>query len=67
MGSVFRIPVYRDISADELFIALNDADIKSYAAVVDDAVDVKNVSFKRGGAVFIGNEGNGLDDKTIQI
>lgn len=64
MGSMFRIPVFRDICADELFIALDDAGIKSYAAVVDnDACDVKKVSFKSGGAVFIGNEGNGLDNE----
>ncbi len=66
MGSMFRIPVFRDVLVDELFIALDDADIKSFAAVVDsDAQDVKAVSFKNGGAVFIGNEGNGLDGDII--
>lgn len=62
MGSMFRIPVYRDVNEDELFMALDAADVKSYAAVVDaSAKDVKTTDFSCGGAVFIGNEGNGLD------
>lgn len=62
MGALFRIPVYRDIIEDELFTALADAGLKSFAAVVDSsACDVKNTDFSGGGAVFIGNEGNGLD------
>lgn len=62
MGSMFRIPVYRDVNEDELFTALDDAGVKSYAAVVDlSANDVKSTDFSAGGAVFIGNEGNGLD------
>lgn len=65
MGSLFRIPVYRDIERDELFEALNKAGLKSYASVVDGAeCDIKNVDFRNGGAVFIGNEGNGLDSET---
>lgn len=62
MGSLFRIPVFRDIDENSLFTALSAVDIKSFAAVVDkDAEDVKKTDFTRGGAVFIGNEGNGLD------
>ncbi len=63
MGSMFRIPVFRDVNEDELFSALSDAGVKSYAAVVDENVaDVKSMDFKNGGAVFIGNEGNGLNE-----
>lgn len=62
MGSMFRVPVFRDINEDELFSALSDAGIESFAAVVDrNAQDVKKIDFSKGGAVFIGNEGNGLD------
>lgn len=67
MGSMFRIPVYRDVDADSLFAALSKAGLKSYGAVVDQlACDVKKLDFKNGGAVFIGNEGNGLDRETIE-
>ena len=45
--------------------ALNEAGLKSYAAVVNNAErDVKRIDFSKGGAVFIGNEGNGLDSET---
>lgn len=62
MGSIFRLPVYCDISAEEIFHALECAGLPSFAAVVDrEAEDIRNVDLKGGGAVFIGNEANGLD------
>ncbi len=67
MGSLFRIPVYHDIDEDNIFMALSQAEIPSFAAVVTpDADDVKYVDFSKGGAVFIGNEGNGLSYDTIR-
>ena len=67
MGSLFRIPVYPNISEEEIFIALDNEKIPSFAAVVKgDALDVKKADFSGGGAIFIGNEGNGLDDDTIK-
>lgn len=66
MGSVFRIPVFRDVDEDSLFAALSNAGINSFAAIVDpEACDVKKADFRSGGAVFIGNEGNGLDSDII--
>lgn len=65
MGAIFRIPVYRNVEKEELLEALNEAGLKSYAAVVNNAErDVKRIDFSKGGAVFIGNEGNGLDSET---
>ena len=66
MGSIFRIPVYRDIPADDVFAAMDSAEINTYAAVVDrDAVDIKTVDFRNGGGIVIGNEGNGLPEEII--
>ena len=66
MGSIFRIPVYRDIPADDVFAAMDSAVINTYAAVVDrDAVDIKTVDFRNGGGIVIGNEGNGLPEEII--
>ena len=66
MGSVFRIPVFSDIEEDDVFMKLSAAQIPSYAAVVNmEACDVKSVDFSNGGAIFIGNEGNGLSEKTV--
>ncbi len=67
MGSLFRIPVYPDIDEDDIFMALDDAGISSFAAVVTPgALDVKKADFSNGGAIFIGNEGNGLSRETIE-
>lgn len=67
MGSLFRVPVYSDISGDDVFTALEKAGLSSFAAVVStDAQDVKTVDFSEGGAVFIGNEGNGLATETVE-
>lgn len=66
MGSLFRIPVFSDIDEDDIFMKLSTAQIESYAAVVNpDACDVKSVDFSSGGAIFIGNEGNGLSEETV--
>lgn len=66
MGSVFRIPVYRDIPADDIFIAMDNAGLNTYAAVVDkDATDVKTVDFSGGGGIITGNEGNGLPEEIV--
>lgn len=68
MGSVFRIPVYRDVSVDDVFIAMENAGINTYAAVVDkNAEDVKTVDFSGGGGIVIGNEGNGLPEEIVSM
>lgn len=64
MGSLFRIPVYHSVSEDDVFPALSEAEIPSFAAVVDGGTDAVCADFSRGGAVFIGNEGNGLSKET---
>lgn len=44
MGAIFRIPVYRNVEKEELLEALNEAGLKSYAAVVNNAErDVKGL------------------------
>lgn len=66
MGSIFRIPVYRDVPVDDVFIAMDNAGISTYAAVVDkNADDIKTVDFCNGGGIIIGNEGNGLPDEIV--
>lgn len=66
MGSIFRIPVYRDIPVDDVFIAMDNAGISTYAAVVDkNADDIKTIDFSNGGGIIIGNEGNGLPEEIV--
>ncbi len=66
MGSIFRIPVFYGIVEEDIFNKLKAFDIPSFAAVVDSNVkDLKTTDFSNGGAIFIGNEGNGLGESVI--
>lgn len=60
MGSLFRMNVY-EVVFDEAFQIFENRDIPTFAAVVDgNAESLTDCDFSRGGAVLIGNEGNGL-------
>lgn len=64
MGSVFRTEIFDEPDLNKLFSAMNQNNIKSYAAVIEnDAYNIKDIDFGGGCAVFIGNEGNGLPDE----
>ena len=63
MGSVFRMNLRIINDEDKLFEFLHSSDIRTYASVIDsDADKIGDISFNKGAAVFIGNEGNGLPD-----
>lgn len=60
MGSLFRVNV-SETAFDDVFPLFGQAGVPTFAAVVDgDAVSVSDCDFSGGGAVLIGNEGNGL-------
>lgn len=68
MGSLFRVPVYRSVSLENIFSAAESSDLKTYAAVVEEsASDLKKASFDSGGIIFIGNEGNGLPNEVSSV
>lgn len=67
MGSVFRIPVAVDASASTAAQAFRQAGVPLFAAVAEDAAPVASCDFLQGGAVCIGNEGNGLSDALIAL
>lgn len=66
MGSVFRLPV---LAADDLprrIARLREAGVPVWAAALtESAVPADSVDFSEGGAVLIGNEGNGLPEDLI--
>lgn len=67
MGSVFRMKIWNESDESVIFSALSEKNIKSYAAVLDnDAVNINEIAFSGGSAVFIGNEGNGLSDEIAE-
>ncbi|MBQ6181431.1 MAG: RNA methyltransferase [Ruminococcus sp.] len=65
MGSVFRMRIAVENDEDVLFAALAENSVTASAAVIDkDALPVTECSFEGNQAVFIGNEGNGLNPET---
>ena len=63
MGTVFRMPI---ILTDDLMADIKKAGLRSFACVVDKkAKPITDISFPGGSVVIIGNEGNGLTEKTV--
>lgn len=67
MGAFFRLPVLCPNSLGDALKELKNLDIPLCAAVVEETAEpVQAVDFAKGGAVVIGNEGNGLTKQTIE-
>lgn len=61
MGTLLRIPV---IITEDFLPELLNSGLKLYACVVKDGKKINEVTFSDGTAVLIGNEANGLEEKT---
>ena len=63
MGTVLRLPVF---VAEDFELLLKSSGLKTYACVVDSSAESITVQkFSDGCAVLIGNEANGLTEKTV--
>ena len=66
MGGVFRLPLYLCGEFDAVLPRLADNGYTTVACVVDEtAAAVQSLSLGDGTVVLIGNEGNGLQEKTV--
>lgn len=65
VGSLARIPVYIENDFYTVVKILEEADIKTFAAVVRDGTSVTEVNFPENCAVVLGNEGSGLSEEHI--
>lgn len=66
MGSLFRLNV-SEVDFEEIFPLFEERGVPTYAAVVDgSAVSLTECGFSGGGAVLIGNEGNGLPESAAE-
>ena len=66
MGSLLRIPVFSVSDLPAFLTECNEAGMNTYAAVpVPDAVPVTEMDRSKGIICVVGNEGNGLTEKTI--
>lgn len=66
MGSIFRVKCLSVTDYSSFIDILNNSGFFTYASVpINDALKITEMSFKEKCAVFIGNEGNGLNMETI--
>ena len=65
MGAVFRLPVLIVDDFTEYIADAGKNGIKTYASTPRDARSIAEADLSAGGIMLIGNEGNGLDDDTI--
>jgi TrmH family RNA methyltransferase len=63
-GSIFRVPVMSNI-ANEAFARLKDSEIKTLAAVAENAQPANLVELNGPVALLIGNEGNGVPKELV--
>lgn len=62
MGTLLRMPLF---FTDDICSIIKSNSLRSLACVVDDsAKDIRDVSFRDGDVLIIGNEANGITDKT---
>lgn len=62
MGTLLRMPL---IILSDFANGIKNSGLKSYSCVVDSsAEDINNITFENGSVVIIGNEANGITDKT---
>ncbi len=65
MGAVFRLPFMTAEDFTGYVGNLGEIGIRTYASTPRNAKSVNDIDFSEGGVMLIGNEGNGLTDKTI--
>ncbi len=66
MGGVFRLPIIRIDTFEEVLPKWNEQGFKTYACVPNpEAVPITSLSFADGAICLVGNEANGLREKTI--
>ena len=65
MGAVFRLPVCIVEDLTQTVRELGKKGIRTFASTPRNAVNINETDFSDGGVMLIGNEGNGLDDSTI--
>ena len=60
MGSIFHLPIFKDVDLQEL---VNKINVETVAAHLKGDKTPYDINMKKGIAIMIGNEGNGLSDE----
>ncbi len=67
MGSAFRINLWNNADIEYVLDIFKSRNITTYPAVISaDALSLEKCNFSDGGAVIIGNEGNGIPENIVQ-
>lgn len=67
MGSLYRVPFLYADYFEELLKQLKKAEVTLYAAHLDGSREYTDVHYSDRTALLIGNEGNGLTKKTVEL
>lgn len=63
MGSIFHLPIIRDVNVEEL----KKLDMKIYSSSLEAKKYIKDIKIGEKAILVIGNEGNGISDETKKI
>ncbi len=63
MGSIFHLPIYRNVDTLELMCGLNEKGIMTVVSHLKGFLTPYSVDMTQGCAIFIGNEANGISDE----
>lgn len=63
MGTIAKIPVFRDLSMDEIVRFLEKNDVRTYLADMNEAISYDELPADEVSAVVLGNEGNGISSE----
>ena len=67
MGSLFRMPVVQAQNLPDAVTGLQDAGISVYAAHLEGSILYTQPDYRKGSAMMIGNEGNGLTSEMTAL
>jgi TrmH family RNA methyltransferase len=66
MGSIFHLPIFKDVDMGELISKFKDKNITTVAALLNGTSTPYDVDMTKGCAILIGNEANGLTEETAK-
>ncbi|MHC1748794.1 MAG: TrmH family RNA methyltransferase [Cellulosilyticaceae bacterium] len=67
MGAVFHVPIIMDVMIEECLTWFKEKEIKIYATALEDSEPIFKKNFTTGGALVIGNEGNGISEVVREL
>ena len=67
MGSILRVPVYEDLTVDQISLLREKSGLALYGTALSHAVPYKTVGEIRKGIFVFGNEGNGIREELLAM